>query len=159
MKCYLLAMLALCAVTNANAVVVSSPPNPPDPPGASIDKTTIIDFGQQLASFDLFGTLDLDGGLQADGNLGSVFGLYKDDVLLKGLVGNFTALPGDQYAFSFTNLAAGDYDLRFNINGGGDYSLDYTLTPTTPVPEPTTYMMFGVGLLGLGLMLQKRRFV
>lgn len=61
---------------------------------------------------------------------------------------------GNQYAL-LTGLSAGNYFLRITSldqqNNGewDDLHLDYYGTTTTPVPEPTTMLLFGTGIAGL----------
>lgn len=141
------------AAFNANATTITIT-NGYDEPGASAAKTEIITVPEQFSAFNFSGSLDLDGRLQPDGNPGSVFGLYKDNTLLKGL-SDFIASTGDVYTFSFTNLASGNYTLRFNINGGGNYNFngDVTKFVVTPVPEPESMALM---LVGLGAIVARR---
>lgn len=144
------------AALNANAAVTTVTPDGVDASGASADKTEIITFVEQTAAFNLSGSLDLDGTLQKNGNQAYVFGLYKDETLVKG-VNDFTALTGDVYQFNFQNLVKGIYSLRFNINGGGNYTFNAAITPfttvVTPVPEPESMALM---LVGLGAIVARR---
>jgi hypothetical protein len=144
------------AALNANAAITTITPDGVDAPGASADKTEIIPFVEQTAAFNLSGSLDLDGTLQKNGNQAFVFGLYKDETLIKN-VNDFTASTGDVYSFDFQNLAKGIYSLRFNINGGGNYTFNAAITPftivTTPVPEPESVALM---LVGLGVLASRR---
>lgn len=145
---------------NANAAITTVTPDGVDAPGASSDKTEIITFVEQQNPFNLSGSLDLSAKLQKNGNQDFVFGLYKDNSLLKG-VSAFTELAGDVYEFDFKNLQAGFYSLRFNINGGGNsggtYTFSASITPftivTTPVPEPESVALL---LAGLGVIASRR---
>ncbi|MFD0929894.1 PEP-CTERM sorting domain-containing protein [Methylophilus glucosoxydans] len=143
------------AALNANAATITIT-NGYDEPGAASGKTEIIDFAPQNTAFNLLGSLDLDGALQKNGNQDFVFGLYKNNTLIKGLA-DFTAASGDVYRFNFSNLASGTYSLRFNINGGGNYSFNANLTPfssvVTPVPEPESMALM---LVGLGAIVARR---
>ncbi len=134
---------------NANAAITTVTPDGVDAPGASADKTEFITFVEQTAAFNLAGSLDLSDKLQKNGNQDFVFGLYKDNSLLKG-VSAFTELAGDVYEFDFKNLQAGFYSLRFNISGGGTYTFNASITPfttvTTPVPEPESVALLLAGL-------------
>jgi hypothetical protein len=145
------------AALNANAAVTQFSFSGSDQNGVGNNgKTAIVDLVNSSTSFDLVGTLDLNGTLQTNQNLGYVFGLYNSGVLVKGL-SDFTASSGDVYKFNFTNLASGDYTLRFDIRGGGNYQLTGSITPlstvVTPVPEPESMALM---LVGLGAIVARR---
>lgn len=63
-------------------------------------------------------------------------------------------------------IIAGDIDSTFSSRPGNDWSktlrwtaeTKFSITNTSPVPEPSTYAMLGLGLLGLaGLQSRRRR--
>jgi hypothetical protein len=99
------------------------------------------------------------GGGQINFTMGGVpqFGLnVTGGNLFAGLTNaNFTT-------YSFTNLAVNGSFQASNLNGaslGGQISsLSATSDGgTTPVPEPLTLSLFGAGLIGIGLLLWRRK--
>jgi hypothetical protein len=145
------------AALNANAAVTQFSLSGSDQNGVGNNgKTAVIDLVNSSVSFNLSGTLDLDGTLQSNQNPGYVFGLYNGANLIKGLA-DFTASAGDVYKFDFSNLASGNYSLKFDIRGGGNYTLTGSSSPfttvTTPVPEPESMALM---LVGLGAIVARR---
>lgn len=53
-----------------------------------------------------------------------------------------------------SSLSIGDYQIRVSGTAdgffGGQYALNFNTTAVTPIPEPSTSMLFGFGLLLLG---------
>jgi len=144
------------AALNANAAVTQFSLPGTDQNGVGKNGTEIVDLVDSSVSFNLSGTLDLDGTLQSNQNPKYEFGLYNGETLVKGL-SDFNASSGDVYGFNFTNLASGKYSLRFDITGGGKYTLVGSITPfttvTTPVPEPENMALM---LVGLGAIVARR---
>jgi hypothetical protein len=73
--------------------------------------------------------------------------------------------PGESEAFSLTvGVNAGDV-ISFGVNNDGNFLSDSTglsatitgASGSTSVPEPPTWLLFSAGLLGLGLMNNRRR--
>jgi len=110
---------------------------------------SIENTGEALSSLNLFGF----------SGFGSLFSLSSGDDFLS-LIGDGNSGTGidiESYLFSFnaTGLTAGLYstDIFLHSNAG---SLSYTLqatvsAPITAVPEPATFVLLGLGFLGLGL--------
>lgn len=105
--------------------------------GASVTANYTSTQDLRLSSFDL---LRLNG----DGSLTTV-------------ASGSNLLPGqklDLWAFNTTNFAAGTYylEVKGTVLGtaGGSYGGSINITPTSAVPEPTTYGMLlgGLGLIG-----------
>lgn len=134
-----------------------------------------------LHLFDGAGTLiaynddtDLDPGSSSglDAFLGEVVlpgtGLYTIAVSNYGSFSNFngcsftgslTRPDGGYGGTSVTGCTAGDDS--FNMSGfydDGDYVLHISKAdPTAPVPVPTTLLLFGIGLIGMGRLHNRRR--
>lgn len=54
------------------------------------------------------------------------------------------------------NLVANETTIPITINNGLSYTLDVRFTP---IPEPATLGILGMGAVGLGLANQKRKYI
>ncbi len=76
-------------------------------------------------------------------------------------------LPNDFATISLTGLSEGGHTLTFDVyqTGGGPFGLLYDGSVTSDsgplsldtTPEPSTYLLLGGGLIGLSVMLRRRR--
>jgi hypothetical protein len=104
-------------------------------------------FGLLWGSVDAYNTLSFyNGATLVDSLTGSnVIGLANGDQGVNGTVYvnigfdtafNRVVATSSQYAFEFDNVA---------------------FSPTNPVPEPGSLLLFGIGLIGMGAIWRKRR--
>jgi hypothetical protein len=117
--------------------------------------TVTINFASPQTSFNLlWGTVDTASG---QNNLEFNFGgqTITGQQILNAVQGS---LPSGQYdtaveitgLASFTQLVAHDY---------GDPAFEFVPGVDAPAPEPASLALFGVGLLGLGMVTKRRRGV
>lgn len=141
-----------------------------------IDLATTEDFGNTYAitgttgktfedsyTFDVTGQFDLAASLisyttnkKFDLDITS-FGLYQGATLVAGGV-RVSNGPLDVWTLDGLNLSQGAYAVKvggtFLGNNGGSYSGTINVSP---VPEPTTWAMLGLGLAAVGVMSRRRK--
>lgn len=152
---------------------------------ADFSKTTYVDlsegsniYGQARASkqvnytnktfldtfnFSIGAAADLDGSLTSTATLPK-FDLDIDSFQL--FLGGDLVASGvevadgvlESWTLNASNLAAGDYSLvvggKYLLSGGGSYS---GVVNVTPVPEPTTWAMLGLGLAAVGVAARRKQ--
>jgi hypothetical protein len=161
------AALALALAGSANASIID---------WGSITAPDHKDFGNAFVlagdfsdeyRFTLTGGADSVGGL-LEIDLWSYLNIQINDVALYfggSEVGSFT----NPSTFSFAGLVAGAYSLFVNGHVGVDLGglgplvgyvggIDFNRSPTTPVPEPSTFALIGAALLGIAFALRRRLF-
>jgi len=80
---------------------------------------------------------------------------YYDAIVNGPVIGSIFLTPGDSDTTIVIDLnAVGDAIMSKKL--GGDIVLGGTFTPTSATPEPSTYLMFGTGLLGLAFLMRKK---
>jgi hypothetical protein len=124
-----------------------------NPTVASIFQSFTVTFGGSVTfSGDIFSQLDFDAfhkliGIDASGTSGN-------ETLL---IGKTTFSGAFGTVFSTTGTGGTAYEL-FNApaRSGPNNTITITQVPT-PVPEPLTVSLFGVGLVGAGALYRRRR--
>jgi hypothetical protein len=160
-----LATLVLCGIASADPIQVSvtlSPATLNSQAGSSVAFFGVI---TNLSDVDVFlNQLELNSGsgLTVDGFAdlpmtlaagasftGSLFSVATDFGLLDGtsINGNISFLGGAEGG-SFDAL--GNVDLTVNVVAAGD--------PGTPVPEPSTLTLLGIGCAGVSTVMRRRRW-
>ena len=124
-------------------------------------KHTVISVGEQVGTtfddiykFNLAGTYDTDASTSFLSLTSKSFisgGLVKLFSATNGFLGDYTfGSKGADNANSWSALEAGNYYFEVLGTAKGLYSNSYTLTiDVTPVPEPETYALMGLGLVAL----------
>ena len=73
--------------------------------------------------------------------------------------GGTVNITSDPFSFTGISLAAGEV-VTFGANAGSSFSLQsLTVTPNAAIPEPSVYMLLGVGLLFCGQRFARKRAV
>jgi hypothetical protein len=101
----------------------------------------------------LWPVLNLENGNILDGGVGPFAVAFVDDELILAKL-NFTCLvPGESEVSAIGAFDNGKGFKYFNIFSGLETYYNFTITPAdvtqTPIPEPTTMLLFGSGLIGL----------
>lgn len=118
----------------------------------------------------MIGQFDLH--LQRDFTPGPTFGQYLSGISVQAIslifggtetfVGTgFGVGSAERASFYATDLLAGDYTLAiygstFGTSGSGYYSGDVGVEYVSHAPEPSTYAMMALGLLGVGYAARRR---
>lgn len=132
-------LLSLVGIANSAGVSFSAGASPPNLPGGA------------PFSFDADFASDSDSPTTSNGvNAAGEF------VTL-----TFNLVGGKTFADVLAELGSGELELGLHVQAiapqGGSDSYISTGTPPTNVPEPATLGLFGAGLLGLGLLRQRRK--
>jgi hypothetical protein len=83
---------------------------------------------------------------------------YNEDALLGADNGSNVNF----FIYNSDNGAPGDFvyeDNALSIYGGAWTNITYSVVNPLPVPEPWTLALFGAGLLGLGMMVRRRKAI
>ena len=111
---------------------------------------------------DLFATGSDDSGQAAGVQIGRNFGLHNQHglslpfgTLVGSLDGNFFAMGTN---FAGNAIASGELLLWYwdSNNGDNTESIHVTIRTDGSVPEPSVIVLFGLGLLGIGLARRRR---
>jgi len=132
-----------------------------DPGGGTL--VTVLPTAQNVDNLTIFDTIIDFGGTSGK----SYTGLYNSDTDTN------TYTPGDGAVFSqfqgvgtitlnafanATSAASGGGNLtsQFNTDAAGEVTITYTYR--SGIPEPGTFALFGLGILGIGAVIRRRRY-
>jgi hypothetical protein len=140
--------------------------------GSLVDYWSFSGLAGQTVSFTvdrLNGNLDpgmslYSGTTSADTSLFSAGGNWGGLTFIGSLDDEKAAFltpgpAGDPFG-SFVLASSGSYTVAVgggNSTDGGSYAYRLTMTTAAPIPEPSVWAMFGVGLAGLGYLRRRRQ--
>jgi PEP-CTERM motif len=172
LKCFLTVLIVLAFGLNASAETFSfSMSGVSDSGGGTVTASTTGTPGEFLVT-GISGTFDGSAisGVLAPGVYAPVFPILSDNLIyypsttgevdFNGLT--FDTASGNDvdlyYAYLGGPPVTGPFYLLGESQGGGelDQLTSFTLTPTSPTPEPSSFLLLGSGLLSLAGMVRRR---
>jgi hypothetical protein len=130
---------------------------------AAVDALNTVNFDANLgASTSLFGTYTLGGAAPAVLTFSGTPYFYNPaagnlllDLRVSGTLVNLLDPAG---FVARSNVPGGNYSRAQNFgSGSAGYGLDTRFTGSTVLPEPSTWILLGTGLLAVGSMARRRR--
>ena len=110
---------------------------------------TTASSGGNIATFTITGSVDVTQPLNTQGNIGGI-GEYLD-VSGTGIL-NLTGYAPTLATFSFDST---DSNQNFGV-GSSTWGIDITSEGVPPVPEPSSFLLFGSGLLSFAGLVRRK---
>jgi PEP-CTERM motif len=113
-------------------------------------------FGGSLALNTGLGTQEFDAPFTLTGTLGvNTTGPQDATLNFDGLTSGAFLLSGISTTLTFDSFGA-QVSLSLDVNGSIDLNFNYHLSDTAHVPEPGTFVLLGIGAIGLAPMIRRR---